>query len=155
MGSRTETTCRLEDPSKSTGQWYRSSQPGSPDLTAKRAAEPSQPSGCLAETSSQVAEACQQILRLPLSIMYVVPSSSICKNMERPTEYWGPRCHASLADKFSDNPDNLENAQRPAQKLIYVVIRAVTARLPTFLSLALVALGLCSEVSSCLVVGKS
>ena len=115
MGSRTETTCRLEDPSKSTGQWYRSSQPGSPDLTAKRAAEPSQPSGCLAETSSQVAEACQQILRLPLSIMYVVPSSSICKNMERPTEYWGSRCHASLADKFSDSPDKFENAQLPAR----------------------------------------
>jgi len=115
MGSRTETTCRLEDPSKSTGQWYRSSQPGSPDLTAKRAAEPSQPSGCLAETSSQVAEAFQQILRLHLSIMYVVPSSSICKNMERPTEYWGPRCHASLADKFLDSPDKFENAQLPAR----------------------------------------
>ena len=107
MGSRTETTCRLADPSKPTGQRYRSSQQGSPDLTAKRAAEPGQPSGSLAETSSQVAEAFQQILRLHLSIMYVVPSSSICKNMERPTEYWGPRCHASLADNFSDSPVNL------------------------------------------------
>jgi hypothetical protein len=40
------------------------------------------------------------------------------------------------------------------EMLVYVVIRAVPARLPTFLSLALVAIGLCSEVSSCPVGGK-
>ena len=34
--------------------------------------------------------------------------------MEESTEYWGPRCHASLADKFSDSPENLENAPLPA-----------------------------------------
>ena len=101
------------------GCWTRAlgsrTEPGSPDLTAKRAAEPGQPAGSLAETSSQAAEAFQQILRLPLSIMYVVPGSSICKNMERPTEFWGLRCHASLADKFSDSPDKFENAQLPAR----------------------------------------
>ena len=142
MGSRTETTCRLADPSKPTGQRYRSSQQGSPDLTAKRAADPSQPSGCLAETSSQVAEAFQQILRLHLSIMYVVPSSSICKNMERPTEYWGPRCHASLTDKFSDSPDKFANAQPSARDAALCGDRCSSLSTPTIPSLALVALGL-------------
>jgi hypothetical protein len=42
---------------------------------------------------------------------------------------------------FSDSPDNLENSLR--EMLVYVVIRAFPARLPTFLSHALVAIGLC------------
>ena len=42
--------------------------------------------------------------------------------MERPTEYWGPRCHASLADKYSDSSENLENALRAM--LVYVEIGA-------------------------------
>ena len=41
------------------------------------------------------------------------------------------------------------------EMLDYVVIRTVPARLRTFLSLALVALGLCSEVSIFPVGGKS
>ena len=87
--------------------------------------------------------------------MYVVPSSSICKNIERPTEYWGPRCHDLFADNFSDSLIILKTPNGPREMLVNVVIRAVTARLPTFLSLALVALGLSSEVSSCPVGGKS
>jgi len=74
--------------------------------------------------------------------------------MERPTEYWGPRCHASLADKFSDSPDKFENAQPSARDAGLCGDRCSSLSTPTIASLALMALGLCSEVSSCPVGGK-